>query len=163
MGERRDKTAAQADRSGGRSRTSIEGSKGPRLAVRRPRKRSESCHARWSRKPGDRQRAGEHRRELGGVGGVGGEPRHRGAAPAHHRAERTGREQRPLRLSDLGMTGPYDSVIGRNKVNVVKSMRNKMYAPFDVATGDVRACGVIIDVDVVTGKATAIERCTFTQ
>lgn len=65
-------------------------------------------------------------------------------------------------ISDLGMCGPYASVIGRNAPNVLKSMTTKMYAPFDVATDDVRACGAIIDVDDATGRATAIKRCTFT-
>ncbi len=65
-------------------------------------------------------------------------------------------------ISDLGMCGPYASVIGRHAPNVLKSMTTKMYAPFDVATDDVRACGVIIDVDDETGRATAIKRCTFT-
>ena len=64
-------------------------------------------------------------------------------------------------ISDLGMCGPYASVIGRNTKNVLKSMTTKMYARFEVATGDVRACGVLIDVDDATGKATAIERTVF--
>ncbi len=64
-------------------------------------------------------------------------------------------------ISDLCMCGPYASIIGRNTKNVLKSMTTKMYARFEVATGDVRACGVLIDIDDATGKATAIERTVF--
>jgi len=61
-------------------------------------------------------------------------------------------------ITDLGMCGPYDSVLGRRKDRVLKFMTTHMPAPFDVATGDVRMCGVIVDVDPETGKAGAIER-----
>ncbi len=44
-------------------------------------------------------------------------------------------------ISDLGMCGPYDSVLGRRKDRVVKFMSTGMPHPFDVATGDVRMCG----------------------
>ena len=61
-------------------------------------------------------------------------------------------------VSDLGMCGPYASVIGRHAPNVLKSMTTKMYAPFDVATDDVRACGVIVDVDDATGRASQLAK-----
>ncbi|MGH7177350.1 MAG: TIGR00282 family metallophosphoesterase [Tepidisphaeraceae bacterium] len=61
-------------------------------------------------------------------------------------------------ITDLGMCGPYDSVLGRRKDRVVKYMTTNMPAPFDVATGDVRMCGAIADVDAETGKAISIER-----
>lgn len=61
-------------------------------------------------------------------------------------------------ITDVGMTGPYDSVLGRRKDMVIKAMTTNMPHPFDVATGDVRLCGAIVDVDETTGKATAIER-----
>ena len=44
-------------------------------------------------------------------------------------------------ISDLGMCGPYDSVLGRRKEPVLKYMTTNMPIPFDVATGDVRMCG----------------------
>ena len=61
-------------------------------------------------------------------------------------------------ISDLGMTGPYDSVLGRRKDRVIKYMTTSMPQPFDVATGDVRMCGVLAEVDEQTGRAVSIER-----
>jgi len=61
-------------------------------------------------------------------------------------------------ITDLGMTGPYDSVLGRDKDAVLKKFRTAMPARFEVAEGDVRACGVAIKIDSETGRAEAIER-----
>ena len=61
-------------------------------------------------------------------------------------------------ITDLGMCGPYDSVLGRRKDRVLKYMTTNLPAPFDVATGDVRMCGVVVEVDPATGKASSIER-----
>jgi metallophosphoesterase (TIGR00282 family) len=61
-------------------------------------------------------------------------------------------------ISDLGMTGPYDSVLGRRKDRVVKHMTTNMPQPFDVATGDVRMCGALAEIDEASGKAISIER-----
>jgi metallophosphoesterase (TIGR00282 family) len=61
-------------------------------------------------------------------------------------------------ISDLGMCGPYDSVLGRRKDRVVKYMSTGMPHPFDVATGDVRLCGALAEVDSDTGRAISIER-----
>ena len=44
-------------------------------------------------------------------------------------------------ITDLGMCGPYDSVLGRRKDRVLKYMTTNMPSPFDVATHDVRLCG----------------------
>ena len=66
-------------------------------------------------------------------------------------------------VTDVGMSGPYRSIIGRDVRNVLKSFTTNMYAPFDVAREDVRACGILVDVDEQTGKATAIERVTLTH
>ncbi len=61
-------------------------------------------------------------------------------------------------ISDLGMCGPYDSVLGRRKDRVVKYMSTNMPQPFDVATGDVRLCGALAEIDPDTGRALSIER-----
>jgi len=61
-------------------------------------------------------------------------------------------------ISDLGMCGPYDSVLGRRKDRVLKYMTTNMPQPFDVATGDVRLCGALAEVDADTGRAVSIER-----
>jgi hypothetical protein len=61
-------------------------------------------------------------------------------------------------LTDVGMTGPYESIIGRKISKVVKAAVTGMPFAFDVATGDVRVSGALVTVDDDTGKATAIER-----
>jgi 2',3'-cyclic-nucleotide 2'-phosphodiesterase len=61
-------------------------------------------------------------------------------------------------ISDLGMCGPYDSVLGRRKDRVLKFMTTNMPQPFDVATGDVRLCGALAEIDPETGRAISIER-----
>jgi calcineurin-like phosphoesterase len=61
-------------------------------------------------------------------------------------------------ITDLGMTGPYDSVIGRDKASVLYNFETGMHAPFSVAAGDVKMCGALVTVNAVTGKAIAIER-----
>jgi metallophosphoesterase (TIGR00282 family) len=61
-------------------------------------------------------------------------------------------------ITDLGMCGPYDSVLGRRKDRVLKHMTTNMPAPFDVAVGDVRLCGVIAEVNEETGRALSVER-----
>ena len=61
-------------------------------------------------------------------------------------------------ISDLGMCGPYDSVLGRRKDRVVKFMTTNMPQPFDVATGDVRLCGALAEIDPDTGRALSIQR-----
>ncbi len=61
-------------------------------------------------------------------------------------------------ITDLGMSGPYDSVLGRRKDRVLKALTTGMPAPFDVATGDPRMCGILVKVDSETGRASHIER-----
>ncbi|MCY2953049.1 MAG: TIGR00282 family metallophosphoesterase [Planctomycetota bacterium] len=61
-------------------------------------------------------------------------------------------------ISDVGMCGPYDSVLGRRKDRVLKHMTTNMPFPFEVATGDVRLCGVLAEVDAETGRAVSVER-----
>ncbi len=61
-------------------------------------------------------------------------------------------------ITDVGMTGPYDSVLGRSKERVVSSMVTGVPAPYDVAEGDVRLCGILVSVDPATGLAAHIER-----
>jgi len=60
--------------------------------------------------------------------------------------------------TDLGMCGPYDSVLGRRKDRVLKHMTTNMPHPFEIATGDVRLCGVLAEIDQTTGQAISIER-----
>ncbi len=61
-------------------------------------------------------------------------------------------------ISDLGMTGPYESVLGRNKDRVLKALTTGMPTHFDVAGGDVHLCGAVVTADPDTGQASAIRR-----
>ncbi|MEX2309899.1 MAG: TIGR00282 family metallophosphoesterase [Pirellulales bacterium] len=59
---------------------------------------------------------------------------------------------------DVGMTGPFESIIGRRIDRVMETTLTSRPTEFDVATGDVRLCGTIVTVDPETGRATSIER-----
>jgi hypothetical protein len=61
-------------------------------------------------------------------------------------------------ITDLGMCGPYDSVLGRRKDRVLKHMTTNMPHSFEVATGDVRMCGALAEIDPETGRAISMER-----
>jgi len=61
-------------------------------------------------------------------------------------------------ITDLGMTGPYDSVIGLDKESIIQKFRNQLPARFEVAKGDVRLSAVLIEADVETGRASSIQR-----
>ncbi len=61
-------------------------------------------------------------------------------------------------LTDLGMTGPKDSVLGRDLESVLHKFVTGMPSPFKVADGDVRLEGVLVNVDEKTGKATKLRR-----
>lgn len=61
-------------------------------------------------------------------------------------------------VTDVGMTGPYDSVIGVNKEQIIKRFLNNMPTRFEAATGDARLCAVAVGADDLTGKAHSIKR-----
>jgi hypothetical protein len=61
-------------------------------------------------------------------------------------------------ITDLGMTGPHRSVLGREVEPVVKHLLYQMRERFDVAKDDVWLSGVVIAADPESGKANAIER-----
>jgi 2',3'-cyclic-nucleotide 2'-phosphodiesterase len=61
-------------------------------------------------------------------------------------------------ISDVGMTGPYDSILGRRVDRVLSTTVTFVPSAFDVATADPRLGGAIVDVDPETGQATAIRR-----
>jgi len=64
-------------------------------------------------------------------------------------------------ISDLGMTGPHDSILGRKKEKVLSVFVTGMPTHFDVATADARLSGAIVTADTQTGRATAIERLSL--
>ncbi len=61
-------------------------------------------------------------------------------------------------ITDVGMTGAHDSVLGRSVENVLKSFRTQMPYPFEIATGDVKINGVLATIDSNTKRAEHIER-----
>jgi hypothetical protein len=64
-------------------------------------------------------------------------------------------------ITDVGMTGPHDSVIGMDKQGVLQRFLDQMPAKFAVAEGDIQMNAVQIEVDETTGRAISIERAAF--
>ncbi|HEX3015398.1 MAG TPA: TIGR00282 family metallophosphoesterase [Desulfobacteria bacterium] len=61
-------------------------------------------------------------------------------------------------ISDAGMTGPRDSVLGVNKEIIITKFLTQLPARFEVAGGVVQLNGVVVDIDQATGKARSIQR-----
>jgi metallophosphoesterase (TIGR00282 family) len=61
-------------------------------------------------------------------------------------------------ITDVGMTGPYESVIGMDKKNVIEKFLKQTPARFEVARGDVRLSAVLVEADESTGRALSIRR-----
>ena len=61
-------------------------------------------------------------------------------------------------ITDVGMTGPFDSVIGRKKEQILVRFITQMPARFEMAEADIQLHSVVIDIDEKTGKARSIKR-----
>lgn len=61
-------------------------------------------------------------------------------------------------ITDLGMTGPKDSILGIEKELVIKKFISKLPVRFEVAKGPAQINGVVVELDENTGKARKIER-----
>lgn len=61
-------------------------------------------------------------------------------------------------LTDIGMTGSYAGVIGMNRADVIARFTSVTARRADHASGQVRICGAVIDVDESTGRARSISR-----
>ena len=61
-------------------------------------------------------------------------------------------------LTDVGMSGPYDSVIGVEKELVLHKFLTGMPGKFEAATGNPKMCAALIGCDEKTGRATGIQR-----
>ena len=61
-------------------------------------------------------------------------------------------------ITDIGMTGPFDSVIGRRKEQVLERFLTQMPVRFEMAEDDVQMHGAVVEVDVKSGRAVSIER-----
>lgn len=64
-------------------------------------------------------------------------------------------------ITDVGMTGPHDSVLGRDKQAVVMSLVTGMPYPYNVASKDVKLHGVLLELNDETGRATSITRISL--
>jgi hypothetical protein len=61
-------------------------------------------------------------------------------------------------ITDVGMTGPLDSVIGVRKEVALERLLTQIPRKFDVATGDIELQGVVVEVDSKTGESINIKR-----
>lgn len=61
-------------------------------------------------------------------------------------------------ITDLGMCGPHDSVIGMKKESVIKRMRTQIPVRFEPAEEDIRLHGIFCEIDVKRKRAIRIER-----
>ncbi len=61
-------------------------------------------------------------------------------------------------ITDLGMSGPYDSVIGQDKDRIIKRFLTSLPQKFEVAQSEATISGVLINIDEQTGKANTIVR-----
>jgi len=60
--------------------------------------------------------------------------------------------------TDVGMSGPYDSVIGVERELVLHKFLTGMPGKFEAAKGNPKMCAALVTCDVLTGRATAIQR-----
>jgi metallophosphoesterase (TIGR00282 family) len=61
-------------------------------------------------------------------------------------------------MSDAGMTGSFDSVIGIGKEDAIRKFLTQLPAKFEVPKKDIRLNGVVVGIDEASGKALSIER-----
>jgi 2',3'-cyclic-nucleotide 2'-phosphodiesterase len=61
-------------------------------------------------------------------------------------------------ITDVGMTGPYDSILGRRVDRVLSTAVTFVPSAFDVAEGDPRIAGAVVEIDAATGQAASIRR-----
>jgi len=61
-------------------------------------------------------------------------------------------------ITDAGMTGPFDSVIGVKKDIIVRRFLTGLPEKFEIANGDIRFNGIILNIDTETGKTKNLER-----
>lgn len=64
-------------------------------------------------------------------------------------------------ITDVGMTGPFNSIIGIKKDDILKRFLTQVPNRFEVARDDVKLQGVMVDIDGKTGRSLGIERITI--
>jgi metallophosphoesterase (TIGR00282 family) len=66
-------------------------------------------------------------------------------------------------LTDAGMTGPHDSIIGMERESAMTRFLTGMPAKFEPASGNPRLNGVIVEADDRTGRATGVTRISYSE
>lgn len=66
-------------------------------------------------------------------------------------------------ITDVGMTGSCDSVLGREKSHIIERFLTGMPLRFNLACSDVRIQGVVMDIDDATGQALSIKRVEYRE
>jgi hypothetical protein len=64
-------------------------------------------------------------------------------------------------ITDVGMTGSFDSVLGREKYQIIERFVTNMPVRFNLAQGDIRLQGVLVEIDQATGRALEIKRVEY--
>ena len=64
-------------------------------------------------------------------------------------------------ITDVGMCGPYHSIIGRDVESVVRSMTTGMYVPYGMGEGGEAMCGIIATIDADRRRTTGIQRVQY--
>ena len=64
-------------------------------------------------------------------------------------------------ITDVGMTGPHDSIIGMEKGPIIQRFHDALPIRFAVAEGDIQMNAVLLDVDEATGRARGLERLNY--
>ena len=64
-------------------------------------------------------------------------------------------------ITDVGMTGSCDSVLGREKHQVIERFITNMPVRFNLAQGDIRIQAVLVEVDEESGRALSIKRVEY--
>jgi hypothetical protein len=64
-------------------------------------------------------------------------------------------------ITDVGMTGPHDSIIGMEKAPIIQRFHDSLPARFSVAENDIQMNAVLLDIDESMGKARAIDRLNY--
>lgn len=64
-------------------------------------------------------------------------------------------------ITDLGMTGPVDGILGVCAEDVIFKSRTHLPRRFTVASGEIRAHGALFDLNPVTGKVQSVKRVVF--
>ena len=66
-------------------------------------------------------------------------------------------------LTDAGMTGPHDGIIGMDREGSLARFLNAMPSRFEPATANPRLNGVVVDVDDKTGRASRVTRVSYSE